>query len=64
MNQYKLVNEDKKVGVWLSEDDLVHIIEIVGSRSAKYKKKLIDIYEYLEDKKYTKKKNINKIEND
>lgn len=52
MSKYKIINEEKKVGTWITSYDLINLIKIVGNRNTKYKKRLIQIYEYLEDEKF------------
>ncbi len=65
VNKYKLINEKNNHGFWLTTLDILDLIKICDNRNNYYKKKLIDVYEHLENKKFDsdliKKKTDNKI---
>jgi len=60
INEYEIINKKKAKGDFLSENDLIDLIELTRSRRPKLHKKLIIIYEFIEDIKYTPKTNIKK----
>lgn len=60
-SKYKLKTSDEKRGVWIDEEDFVSIIRILEKRSARLCNKMIENYEYLENKKFDNKKGIRKI---
>lgn len=52
ITRYKIINEQKKIGVWFDTSDLIQLIKLCDKRNQTYKKKLIDIYEKLEEQKF------------
>lgn len=54
MKEFKLLNEKRNVGVWVTETQLLDLIKITYKRHMKYHKKLIDWYEYLTGEKFKK----------
>lgn len=52
VSQYRLLTEDKTRGVYISEMDLIKIIQVCYNRNKGLFIKLVADYEYLEGKKF------------
>lgn len=50
--RFKLITEDTKKGVWMSELTLIKLIQMTYSRNRKLSKELISNYEYLQGKPF------------
>lgn len=53
--KFKLINEEKNLGVWISVGDLLDLAKICKHRNARLYKKLISDIEYLDGQNYDKK---------
>ncbi len=49
---YKLLNESNNKGFWINEIQLIDLIKICYRRNNSYFRKLVEIYEHLEGKKF------------
>jgi len=52
MSKYKLITEDTRKGVWITEIDLIKLIKLCHIRNNKMYLKLVEHYEFLENKKF------------
>lgn len=52
VSRYKLLTEDSKNGVWISEFNYIKLIQMSYKRNMKLSKELISNYEFLENKKF------------
>lgn len=52
ISKYRLINENKNKGVWLNTQDLIQLIKLCDKRNATYKKKLVEMYEFLEEETF------------
>ena len=51
IDEFKLINEKRNVGVWLSVQDLINLAKICKDRNTKYYNRLIEDIEFLTGEK-------------
>ena len=54
MEEYKLINEKNKLGVWVSKDALLDIIKVCDKRNKSLQDEVVGWYEYLTGEKFKK----------
>jgi hypothetical protein len=51
-SKYKVLKEDETKGFWIYETEVINLIKICKLRNKPLYKRLVEMYEHLEDKKF------------